>query len=312
MPPCPGVHVELAELLALRDQARGLALRPRQVSQSPLAGQRVTRLRGRGLSFEELRPYWPGDDARLIDWKVTARLQRPFLRLFNEERDRPVLLLVDQRMNQFFGSRHVFKSVLAAQAAALLGWTALAQHDRIGAVLFGDQTTTDLRPARSERAFVHLLDELSRHNRALHAGHLGDAPERLNAVLEHAGHLARKDHLLILISDLHGLDAQTRQQLAQLRRHNDLMVCWTHDPLLSGQPPVGELVISDGHLQISLDLDRPALRQQLALLRDQRQQEILSWQADLGIPVVPLSSAEAAAPQLRQWLGRSVREQRLG
>ncbi|ESQ98398.1 hypothetical protein F753_15980 [Stutzerimonas chloritidismutans AW-1] len=118
-----GAYVELSQLASLRLAADGLALLPRQPARSVLAGRHHAHLRGRGLSFEELRPYWPGDDARLIDWKVTARLRKPFVRLFAEERDRPLLLLVDQRMNQFFGSQRAFKSVVAAELAALAGWT---------------------------------------------------------------------------------------------------------------------------------------------------------------------------------------------
>ncbi len=299
----PGVHVELEALLALREQAHGLPLPPRQTARGALAGRHATRLRGRGLAFEELRPYWPGDDARLIDWKVTARLRRPFLRLFAEERDRPVLLLVDQRMNQFFGSRHALKSVIAAEAAALLGWAALERQERVGAILFDDAGSCDLRPARGTRAFLHLLGELVRYNQALRADRPGDAPQQLNAVLEQARALAGKGHLLILLSDFYGLNAQTREHLAQLRRHNDLLIGWTHDPLLADHLPGGELVASDGRLQLALDLDLPALRQGLQRLREERQGEILGWPQSLGIPVLPLSSAEPAAPQLRRLLG---------
>ncbi|MFG0723390.1 DUF58 domain-containing protein [Pseudomonas sp. GLN_6] len=307
-----GVYIELAELLALRGQAGDLSLRARALARGAVSGQHASRLRGPGLSFEELRPYWPGDDARLIDWKVTARLRRPFLRLFNEERDRAVLLLVDQRMNQFFGSRRAFKSVVAAEAAALLGWSALDQHDRVGAILFGDHSSSELRPAGGSRAFVHMLGELTRYNQALHAENPGDAPERLNAVLHQAQQLARRDHLVILLSDFYGHDIQTRDLLIGLRRHNEVLACWTYDPLLADLPLDGELVASDGRLQMTLNLDRPALRQRALQLRDQRQREIMSWSDELGIAVLPLSSAAVVPAQLRELLGNHDRGRRLG
>lgn len=303
MQPSSAAYVDLDQLSALREQARGLPLHARQVAASVLAGRHETRLRGRGLSFEELRPYWPGDDARLIDWKVTARLRRPFLRLYSEERDQPVLLLIDQRMNQFFGSRRSTKSVLAAETAALLGWAALERHDRVGALLFNDDELEALRPARGNRAFMHLLSRLCAFNQQLHARHRGDNPQALNRMLERARQLAGKDHLLILISDFNGLNADTQDLLAALRRHNDLLLCWTQDPLLIELPTGGELVASDGDLQMRLNLDSTRQRETLQRLHRQRQQQILDWPAGLGIPVLPLSAAQPASEQLRNLLG---------
>src|SRR5690242_20391738 len=109
-----GVFVELDELVALRSEARGSSFLPRQPVRSLLAGRRASKLRGRGLDFEELRAYVAGDDVRSIDWHVTARTQKPFVRTYKEERDRPVLLVVDQRASMFFGSQRQMKSVAAA------------------------------------------------------------------------------------------------------------------------------------------------------------------------------------------------------
>ncbi|UJJ33085.1 DUF58 domain-containing protein [Halopseudomonas maritima] len=303
MQPSSAAYVDLEQLSALREQARGLPLHARQVAASVLAGRHETRLRGRGLSFEELRPYWPGDDARLIDWKVTARLGRPFLRLYSEERDQPVLLLIDQRMNQFFGSRHTTKSVLAAHTAALFGWAALERHDRVGALLFNDDSIEALRPARGHRAFMHLLGRLCELNQQLHARHPGDGPHMLNAVLERARRLAGKDHLLILISDFNGLNAETHDLLSALQRHNDLLLCWTQDPLLIELPSGGELVASDGDLQMRLNLDSSSQRQTLQRLHQLRLQQILEWPQGIGIGVLPLSAAQPAAQQLHALLG---------
>src|SRR5215813_3367976 len=112
----PGVYVDLATLIALEQRARTVSFLPRQPAHSLLAGRYASRMRGRGLNFEEIRDYRPGDDVRSIDWKVTARLQDPHVRVFNEERDRQGLLVVDQRLSMFFGSRLAMKSVTAAQA----------------------------------------------------------------------------------------------------------------------------------------------------------------------------------------------------
>ena len=138
----PRVHTSVAELLRLRQKAQGFHFLPRQPVTSVLSGTHASRLRGRGLDFDEIRAYHPGDDVRNLDWKVTLRVGAPHVRSFTEERDRPALLLVDQRRSMFFGSRERTKSVTAAEAASLAAWRVLAQGDRVGALVFDDKTIT--------------------------------------------------------------------------------------------------------------------------------------------------------------------------
>jgi uncharacterized protein (DUF58 family) len=140
------VSVSLAHLRTLESRARGLTFLPRQPARSVLNGRHASRLRGRGLNFEELRDYLPGDDIRAIDWKVTARTGRPHVRVMTEERDRPALIVVDQRMSMFFGTRLNMKSVTAAEAAALAAFRILDQSDRVGGIVFGDDHIAEIRP----------------------------------------------------------------------------------------------------------------------------------------------------------------------
>ncbi len=127
----PRVHVSLAGLRALEGRARTLSFAPRQPARSAMNGRHASRLRGRGLTFEELRP---GDDVRAIDWKTTARAGEPFVRVTTEERDRPALIVVDQRMSMFFGSVLNMKAVTAAEAAALAAFRIRDQGDRVGGI----------------------------------------------------------------------------------------------------------------------------------------------------------------------------------
>src|SRR5262249_32196007 len=117
-----GVYTTLDDLVRLKFSARNFSFLPRQPIHSLLAGRHASRLRGRGLNFEEIRRYQPGDDIRQIDWKVTVRTRKTHSRVFTEERERTVLLLVDQRRTMFFGSVKNMKSVTAAEAAALAAW----------------------------------------------------------------------------------------------------------------------------------------------------------------------------------------------
>src|SRR5499433_3744464 len=153
-PAVPGIYVDLESLIALEHGARGVSFKPRQPVRSLLSGRYASRLRGRGLNFEEIRDYRPGDDVRSIDWKVTARLQSPHVRVFNEERDRQGLLVVDQRLSMFFGSRRAMKSVSAAEIAAVVAWRILNVGDRVGGIVFNDGDIDDVRPQRSRRTVL--------------------------------------------------------------------------------------------------------------------------------------------------------------
>jgi len=302
-----GVYVDDADLAALELAARDFHFLPRQPVHSVLAGRHASKVRGRGLEFEELRPYLPGDDIRSMDWRVTARTGQPHVRIYSEEKDRPVLLLVDQRMNMFFGTRRAMKSVAAAEAAALVAWRVLMDGDRVGGVVFGDEDFSDLRPRRGRDAVSYLLGEVARRNQQLRA----DAParrgaEQLNLALQHAARLAHHDHLVVAVSDFDGHDELTRDLLTQIAARNDVLAVVVHDPFMSELPPSGELVVSDGELQVELGFGRDAVRSGIAGFVNARTSELLQWRHLIGVPVLPLSAGEETAPPSRRLLGHDA------
>jgi len=144
-----GVYVQLDDLVRLQHKASGFSFLPRQPVHSILSGRHTSKLRGRGLNFEELRDYLPGDDTRNIDWKVTARAGTPYVRVYTEEKDRTVWLLIDQRVGMFFGSKDRMKSVVAAEVAAISAWRVLSVGDRVGALVFNDSEISVVPPHRS-------------------------------------------------------------------------------------------------------------------------------------------------------------------
>jgi uncharacterized protein (DUF58 family) len=301
-----GVRVDAATLAALEPQARDFNLGPRQPVHSLLAGRHASRVRGRGLDFEELRPYLPGDDIRAMDWRVTARTGRPHLRVYTEEKDRPVQLVVDQRMNMFFGTRRALKSVAAAEVAALVAWRCLAEGDRVGGLVFGDEEMTQLRPRRSRDAVLRLLGEVARHNGALRADRPGSpgAAAQLDLALRRLAVAVPHDQLVVLVSDFAGLGATTRDLLLQLAARNDVLAILVHDPFLSALPASGELVVSDGELQVELGFARDAVRGGIARFIASHRSALEDWRERVGVPVLPVSTAEEAAPQLRRLLGQ--------
>ena len=303
-----GVYADLNQLIALEYEARGFSFLPRQPIHSILAGRHASRLRGRGLDFEEIRRYLPGDDVRQIDWKVTARTRKTHTRIYTEERERSILVLVDQRRTMFFGTVRNMKSVTAAEAAALAAWRTLGQKDRIGALVFGDADIVEIRRRRSRGATMRILKSVVETNNAL-AVKEGVRPNggMLNEVLRRTVRLAKHDFLVCLITDGFGNDQETRDLLTRIAHHNDVLVAFVYDPLEAELPDAGPLVFSDGIRQMEIDTGRRQLREkfsdEFAELRAKSTRFLLQRET----PVIPLSTAEEVPGQLRRLLGERLR-----
>ncbi len=299
-----GVYTDLQSLIRLKHQGQGFSFLPRQPIHSLLAGQKASRLRGRGLNFEEIRNYLPGDDIRNIDWKVTARMREPHTRVYTEERDRPVLLVVDQRLNMFFGSQRAMKSVTAAETAALGAWRVVGVGDRVGAIVFNDAETVEVRPHRSTRTVMRILSVIVAQNGALRSDSSEvSRPERLNEVLERACRLVKHDALVCIISDFNGADAGTKRLITRLGRHNDILAGLVYDPLEAQLPDLGPLVVGDGELQVEVDSGDAKLRGRFADVFSERLAEIRQFLLKREIPVLPLHTGLPVPEQVRKLLG---------
>jgi uncharacterized protein (DUF58 family) len=306
-----GAYTDLRSLSALEFKARGFSFLPSQPVHSLLAGRRASRMRGRGLNFEELRAYVMGDDIRTIDWRVTARTRKPFVRVYSEERDRSTLLLVDQRMNMFFGSRVSMKSVVAAEAAALAAWRVIQQGDRVGALIFNDAQIEEIRPHRSRANVLRILGAIEQQNQLLKASSkVPVVADRLNEVLKRAAQLAKRDHLVIVASDFDGVDTATRDLLSHLSQNNMVVAVLTYDPMSVQLPPAGQLVVSDGELQVEIPFGQERVRKNILEGVDRRMRNILSWQKEIRVPVLPVSTAEDVAVQIRHLLGHVADQRR--
>lgn len=245
-PQLRGVTVGVDALIALR----GIKLPLRTVAArtgAPLSGNRLSRHRGRGVDFAEVRLYQPGDDVRSIDWRVTARKAKPHTKVYREERERPTLIVVDQGSAMFFGSRVRMKSVAAAECAALLAWHAVDAGDRVGGVVFDNEAQWAFKPFRSARAVVRLLNRIAASNAALRSApkHRARGP-RLPLVLEDVIRMAHNGHRIYLISDFHGFDATHELLLKRLARHNSVVLIHISDVLEQELPPPDRYTVTDG------------------------------------------------------------------
>jgi len=260
-----GIYTDLATLLGSRHWARNLKLFSRQVARSMLLGETRSRFRGRGMEFEEVRHYQPGDDIRNIDWRVSARTGGTYTKLFCEERERPVHILVDQRSSMFFGSRGRFKSVLAAELATALAWAALAGSDRIGGQIIGDHSESDIRARRNKQAVLKFIHDLNEYNRNLPSVKSSDKEKNFVDMVDECRRITRPGTAVFILSDFHDFSNKAAKSLVALGRHTDINLFQVQDPLETDLPVSGAVSISDGthrsSVQLSNSLQKAFLKQ---------------------------------------------------
>ena len=252
LPDDVGVHVSLDELIALRHRASGLNGPARKAAQS---GAHLGGSRSRGMEFCEARPYQPGDDVRSIDWRQTARRGKPYTKLYQEEQERPVSVLVDLGADMRFGTRVAFKSVQAARAAALLAWSVAAAGDRIGGIVW-DGALHELQPQSRHHGVLALLREIA------------DASARmpgtadLLAPLRRLPGIVRPGGAAVVISDFTLLDAAAEQAIAALAARADVLLVHVYDDFEARPPLPGLYRVTDGQAHATLDLRSDAARAQ--------------------------------------------------
>jgi len=225
------------------------------------AGNRLSRLRGRGIDFSEVRAYQPGDDVRTIDWRVTARKNKPHTKVFREERERLTLVVVDQTQSMFFGSQVRLKSVAAAELAATAAWQALAHNDRVGGMIIGNEQLAIHKPYRNVKAIARLLADLARFNQMLAPG-AGRADGRnLRDALARLRRLAHTNYRIYLISDFEPMGDHWRDTFRALTRHNDVVAVRVYDPLEQELPPADRYTVTDGETRWQFHSGNRRLRQ---------------------------------------------------
>jgi len=296
--PDAGVRITAGELIRLRLAARDLRLGNRRPALSTSAGAHASRFRGRGMDYLESRGYQAGDDIRNMDWRVTARAGEPHIKLYTEERERPVVVMVDLNPGMFFGTRGAFKSVVAARAAALIGWAAVRHHDRIGALLFNGRHQ-ELRPLGGQRGVLRLIralvgatDPVEGMRQPYHPGLLTEALRRLRRV-------ARPGGLVFILSDFYGIDADTRVLLQRLREHSDVVGCQIHDALERHSPPPGRYGISDGSRTALLDTHSTAQRAAYERYFTQQHQAVDELLRACAVPLIQLATTDDVVERLR-------------
>ena len=300
---------DIDTLLQLRYAARELTFFPRMLSRNQMAGVHQSSFRGRGMDFEEVRLYQPGDDIRTIDWRVTARTNTPHTKIFREERERPVMVIADLRPAMFLGSQEL-KSVTAAKVAATLAWAGLYANDRVGGLIFGAQDQCDIRAKRSHHSVLNIIHSLRDYTEKL----LDNTPGiySLADILTEARRVVHPGTTLFVVSDFTDFsgrkNSDTERHLFQLSRHCDITLCHVYDALDSQLPPPGSYAVTDGSQQHYFNTRKQDLRQQFELKFRNRKNRLKQLCGQLRMGYLQFPTAAPVIDTLHQaYAGKRAR-----
>ncbi len=291
----------LAEMVRLRYGARELTGFPRVQARQMMAGGHRSSFRGRGMDFDEVRIYQPGDDVRTIDWRVTAKTQTPHTKIFREERERPVLVVCDLRGPMFFGSQRL-KSVVACEVAAALAWAGLNANDRVGSLVFGAQHQAEVKPRRSHHAvlqFIHQLRDFSQHL-------LQPVRDQFSLadILEEARRYALPGTTVFIVSDFHDFGENCERQLFELARHSNLNFCHIYDTIETELPAPAIYAVTDGEQQQLLNTANSTLRSDFEQAFLDRSQRLKRFSQQLSAGLLAFNTAEPVMTVLAQAFGK--------
>jgi len=304
------VAVTQAELIRLNGPARVIALDVLRVN-SLQTGAYVSHFRGRGMEFDESRPYQAGDDPRNIDWRVTARSTTAYTKLFREERERPVLIMVDLRSSMHFATKGCYKSVNASRAAALLSWAAHHRGDRLGGLVFGDTTHREIKPRLGRQAALRYVHELQGHPDWVNRAETDVSEPSLTQAMAALKRVARPGSQVVILSDFAGFTRGPQAYLSGVARHSEVMAIFLSDPLERELPPPGRyrLVSNSGKMAGEMTIDthtrrarddyRQAFAERLMLLETFCQR--------YGVHLLPMSTDDDPVACMQQALGRRAR-----
>ncbi len=297
------VEPQLKDLMSLYRPASLLPSWARSIRAHQSGGYRST-LKGRGMEYDESRPYQAGDDIRTLDWRVTARTGRPHTKVFREERERPVYICCDFSPSMFFATRGVFKSVQAARAAALLAWKAQQSGDRVGGLVFSAVTHHELPPERGKPGVIRFLKKL------VEAGKLPDPAASLTQsgtltkAVARLKRMAKPGSLIFLLSDFRELDDACESDLARLARHNDLTLLFVHDPFEAALPSASAHGrVTDGNTDIEIILGDATLNERYADNFNARYERIAELSSGYRILFSRLMTTDDPLPVLQRVLG---------
>lgn len=303
-----GTDLTLSDLIKLRAVGLTIDLSSYHRSQNVLAGMQSSYFRGRGMDFDEVRHYLPGDDIRTVEWRVTARTGTPHTKIYREERERPVLFVMDFSPNMYFGTRVTFKSITASLTAATLAWACQDKGDRIGGILFTNDYHSELRPQGGERGVLGFLRKLIEYNQQLQQTH--QSQENFNAFannLKRLRYVVRPGSLILIFSDFYNFNDDAKKHLQQLSRHNDIICLFIYDPLEKLPPPPNYYTITDGNKCFSFNSQQKEFKQHYQQMFLNREQKIKTICDQHQLSMISIATDDLLPQVLYKHLGKKNR-----
>ena len=266
-----------------------------------LAGEYLSAFQGRGMEFNAVREYVPGDEIRSIDWNVTARAGTPFVKTFCEERELTVLLLIDISASGAFGSQQLSKMETAVEVAAVLMFTALKNNDKVGLLFFADDVIKYIPPRKGRGNVLRLIRELL-------AAKPVKAPTNVTKALEFLGRVQRRKCVVFLMSDFLGADCS--QALAIANRRHDCVAVTLQDPRETVIPDVGFLTLRDAETDDILELDtrHPRVRALFAKVAADREQQLTGWLRRANVDRLAIQTDQPYALSLQKFFRARERQ----
>jgi uncharacterized protein (DUF58 family) len=294
---------------AIMSGMRQLEIRTRRMVNDSLAGEYHSVFKGRGMDFDEVREYTPGDEVRTIDWNVTARAGRPFVKKFTEERELTILLLVDISASGNFGSAGMSKRDLAAELASVLAFSAIRNSDKVGLLLYTDRVERYLPPKKGRRHVLRVVRDILYHTPE------GRGTDTVKA-LDVANHVLHRRAIVFLISDFQAPGDQTaaraelRRAMRQTNRRHDLIAVQVADPREKELPNVGVLALEDAESGeiIELDTGSAAVRKRFLELANDHARRLVNDFRSEGVDTLELKTDAPYMPALQRFF--KTRERR--
>jgi len=302
-----GIKVTVDELYRLRKDALRLTASPADAVNSFFPGAYQAVFHGRGLEFDEVRAYQWGDDYRSIDWRVTARTGQMHTKLFHQEKERSLYLVLDCSPAMHFASRLQFKWVLAARSAAIFAWLASENSDRVGLVLFGHQSRCDIiAPGMGQASLLKVFKLLAQQEKPISADSGNTANSSMEDALNYLQHITETGTLILLLSDFNQLNKKSKRHLAYLCQHHDLAAIKLSDPLERNLPKKGRYAISNADQMMTFDSQQRGLQEAYRQKFEQSLQQQIELFQHYTVRLLHLSTAQTSLEQLRQTLRPKV------
>ena len=280
-------QVTTKALVQQQAYAKTLSLSGRKKASSAISGLHDSRFRGRGMDYQESRVYQAGDDIRNMDWLVTARTGTAHTKLFQEERERPIHIIMDNNISMKFGTRKQFKSVAAAKAASLMAWAAVKNGDRVGVLSYGKNGIHHEKPVGGKRGMMRLIAHLVQADieNATGSTLLEDALKRLRTII-------RPGSLVIIISDFYQLGEDVKRHLIQLNKHNDVMALFVTDDFEINTPLPGVYGINNDKNTVVFNSNKNKDVKDMQQKQNQHLDRIFENIQKSGVPVIPVMTSD--------------------